>query len=265
MSTLPAFGLVRPTSLDEAVAELGPDRIPYAGGTELLLAMRAGFIRPDHLVDLKRVESLRSIQLEDSALVIGGAVTHAKAASHPEVVGRLPLLAGVLRRVGNPRVRASGTLGGNLCFAEPKSDVATALIALDADVELRGASVRRMPVASFVTDAYTTERAEDELLTAIRVPLVPERGGVYLKYQTMERPTVGVALTFSEESGCRLVVGAVGLAPQVFEASHPSAIDVAAVVAALEVVPDLTGSEEYKRHVAAVYVRRAVENWEARE
>src|SRR5690606_24067693 len=106
----------------------------------------------------------------------------------------LPALADVLERVGNPRVRSAGTLGGNLCFAEPKSDVTTLLLALGADLELRSAASRRtVAMSEFLVGPYASARESDELLVSISVPIVADRRVAYLKYQTMERPTVGVA------------------------------------------------------------------------
>lgn len=264
MSVLPDFRHVRPHDLSEAVAAVSFDTPAYAGGTELLLAMRAGLLRPDGLVDLKHIESLRQITLDDSTLEVGGAVTHAEAVTDPRVREAAPVLADVLHKVGNPRVRAAGTLGGNLCFAEPKSDVATILIALEAEVELTGpGGSRRLPVAEFVIGPYTTDRSDDEILTTIRVDRRSGRPAVYEKYQTMERPTVGVAAAVTASGACCVVVGAVGGGPERFEAATPSAHAPADIAAAVEVVPDLTGSERYKRHIVSVYVKRALDALES--
>ena len=261
MSVLPAFAHHRATSIDDVLGRLSFDDVPYAGGTELLLAMKAGLFRPDSLIDLKRVPELASISADGDGVVIGGSVTHRDAHDDPTVREHLAVLASVLSRVGNPRVRASGTLGGNLCFAEPKSDVATILIALGATVTLRSVrGTRTIPVEEFVIGPYTTVRDDDELLTGIRVPYDRSRA-VYVKFQTMERPTVGVAC--SAGPSVRLVVGAVGGGPHLVEVETLDSIDPHAVAAEVEVVPDLTGSERYKRHVTRVYVERAIEAMEA--
>jgi carbon-monoxide dehydrogenase medium subunit len=254
MSVLPPFSLVRPSNLDDALAEIDDDALPYVGGTEILLAMRAGLLRPAALVDLKGVADLNRLETDEHTLRIGASATHHDVARHAAVVERVPLLADVLHRVGNARVRATGTLGGNLCFAEPKSDVATALVALDAGVVLRSPrGERALPVRDFVVGPYTTDREPDELLVRIDVPLVPERRGVYLKYQTMERPSVGVAAV--EWNGTRrVVVGAVSEIPMVFDDD----IDPEAIATAIDPIPDLTGSERYKRHVTSVFVARAL-------
>ncbi|MDH3250375.1 MAG: FAD binding domain-containing protein, partial [Acidimicrobiia bacterium] len=118
---LPPFEHLRPGSLEAALDTISETAAPYAGGTELLLAMKAGLLRPDTLVDVKRIDRLTRVETAGDQMSIGAAVTHREALSDPAVRRLLPVLAEVLGRVGNPRVRAVGTLGGNLCFAEPKS------------------------------------------------------------------------------------------------------------------------------------------------
>jgi aerobic carbon-monoxide dehydrogenase medium subunit len=255
MSVLPSFAHARPSTVDEALELVSYDDAPYCGGTELLLAMREGLLRPTTLVDLKRIPEFSRVTAEAGQLVIGGAVTHQRAIDHPDAAS-VPELTAVLGRVGNPRVRASGTLAGNLCFGEPKSDVATMLIALGADVELVSArGRRRLSVDEFALGPYTTAREDDELLSAIFVPIgVP---AVYEKYQTMERPTVGVAAA-RHGTSIRVVVGAVGGRPESFDAEGDGP-DPSEVAAAVEVIADLTGSEPYKRHVTELYVRRALQ------
>jgi carbon-monoxide dehydrogenase medium subunit len=219
--------------------------------------MKMGLLVPAALVDLKRVAGLRDIRLDGDQLVIGAGVTHDELATNPVVVAHAPLLADVEARVGNARVRAQGTIGGNLCFAEPRSDVATALMALDGSVSLQSSSgARSLPVGEFVLGPYWTAREPGELLVDVRVP-VPAASGVYLKFQVTERPTVGVAAV-TVGTTCRLVIGAVGELPRVFDFAGWDDVDAAALAAEIEPVPDLTGSVEYKRHVTAVFVRRAV-------
>lgn len=258
MSVLPAFDLVRAATLDDALDAIGEGAVPYAGGTELLLAMRAGLLRPEALVDLKRVEELGAIEVDGSGFRIGGGVTHAAAIQHPGLRSEIPILGEVLLRVGNPRVRATGTLGGNLCFGEPKSDVATLLIALDATVTLASRrGTRSLPVSEFCVGPYTTALEEDELLSWIHLAACPHPV-VYEKFQTMERPTVGVAAAGRGDGSVKMVVGAVGPVPQSFELEAIDAVDPAEVAEQVEVIPDLTGSERYKRHVTAKTVERVM-------
>jgi aerobic carbon-monoxide dehydrogenase medium subunit len=257
---LPAFALARPETLDEALVLLSEDRVPFCGGTELLLAMKMGLHRPDALVDIKRLAELHGVRHDDGHVVIGAATTHAELGRDPLVDELLPLLRDVERRVGNARVRAQGSIGGNLCFAEPKSDVATLLIALRATVTLRSSSAERVvSVADLIEGAYYAAREPDELMVDVRVPVVTGLRGAYEKFQVAERPTIGVAVV--EDPGtlaCRVVVGAVGEVPVAREFPSAAQVDVDSVVAAVDPVADLTGSVEYKRHVTGVFVQRAL-------
>jgi aerobic carbon-monoxide dehydrogenase medium subunit len=256
---LPDFVLLRPRTVDEAITLVDEDHLPIVGGTELLLVMKLGMARPEGLVDLSRIGALSTISVDGGELVIGAAATHARISTHPKVRAGWPLLADVARTVGNARVRAQGTIGGNLCFAEPKSDLATVLLALRARLVLHGPAGRRaMTIDDFLLGPYTTARDDSELLTQVRVPVLANVRTTYRKTQTMERPTVGVAVV-ARASGVTVVVGALGAIPVRTDFESVAAVDVDAVVERLEPIPDQAGSVEYKRHLAGVQVRRALE------
>jgi carbon-monoxide dehydrogenase medium subunit len=244
--------------VEGAVAVLDEDHLGYWGGTELLLAMTMGLLAPVGLVDLKHIDQLRGIRAEADRLVVGAGATHDEIARNPLVGSAVPLLADVESRVGNARVRAQGTIGGNLCFAEPRSDVATVLLALDATVTLESRAGRRtLPIADFVLGPYWTAREPTELLVEVSVPIPAPTHGVYEKFQVTERPTVGVAALVTHER-CRVAVGAVGEMPRIFDHDTWDDVDATAIAAAFDPADDLTGSAEYKRHVTAVFVDRAV-------
>lgn len=257
---LPPFDLVRPADLASALAVIDEDHVPYCGGTELLLAMRAGLHRPEALVDVKGLPELTGVRVDGEELVVGAAERHMDVAAYSVVRRHAPMLARVEHGVGNARVRAQGSVGGNLCFAEPKSDVGTALIALGASVTLVGPTgTRVLPVRELIAGPYYADKEPDELLVDVRVPLPPEgRRSAYVKYQTMERPTLGVAVV-ADPDVVRVVVGAVGEVPEVHEVPGVADVDPDAIAAAVDPTPDLSGSEEYKRHVTGVYVRRALQ------
>jgi carbon-monoxide dehydrogenase medium subunit len=255
---LPPFAIERPESLEQALALIDDDRIPYWGGTELLLAMKMGLLRPDTLVDLKRLPEFSGVRVDSGVLVIGAGATHDEVARAGVVAEHVPLLVSVEQGVGNARVRAQGTVGGNLCFAEPRSDLATVLVALDATVRLVSSSGERtVPVREFVLGAYWTAREPNELLVDIRIPL-PAATGVYLKFQTVERPTVSVAAVRRGATGGRLVIGAVSEIPYVLDADDLASVDAEGLADQIEPIPDLTGSVRYKRHVTGVYIGRAI-------
>ena len=254
---LPPFALHRPRSLPEALDLVSPDDLPYVGGTELLIAMRQGLLRPRSLIDLKNVDGLAGVKVSADQIRIGAAVTDRQLAADQRAHASLPILREVLRRVGNPRVQAAGTLVGNVCFAEPKSDIIPLLIARQATMTLAASGGERsMAVESFVLGPYATVRQADELVTGLSIPLMPGRKVAYMKYQIMERPTVGVAAT-RFQGRTRVVVGAVGPTPVVVDTAD-SAVDPDSIAESVEPMPDLTGSVEYKRHVTGVFVRRVL-------
>lgn len=258
---LPAFRLARPQRLDDALELLSDDQMPYCGGTELLMAMKLGLLAPECLVDLKRVPELRGTNVRDGRLRIGASTTHADLAVTAALAQCLPLFVTVERSVGNPRVRAQGSIGGNCCFAEPRSDVTTLLAALGAKLVLVSAArgQRELEIGEFLVGAYETARAPDELLKEVIVPLRSGVRGTHIKQQHNERPIVSVVLVLDGPDGaCTLSVGAVGDVPLVRHVSSPAEIDPEAIADEVDPSPDLGGSVAYKRHLTAVVVRRAL-------
>jgi len=258
------FKLLRPTTVSEAVDALAVGGIAYCGGTELVPVLRMGLVAPEMLVDLKRVEGLDGISEAEDEVVIGARVTHDEASASRVVRRHAGVLAFATSQLGNARVRATGTLAGNVCFAEPRSDVLTALLALGARVQLRSAAgTRSVALDSFVEGAFSTTRGEDELLEAIRFPIRPTRGS-YVRFQPGEYPVVSVAALEGPE-GCRVVVGATGDCPTAFDHVAREDVDPDAIAAQVDIIEDLGGHEDYKRHLTAVFVRRAMAQLTERE
>ena len=273
------FEVHRTSTIDEAVAlrtQLGDEAAVYAGGTELLLAMKMGVARWPHLIDVKPIAELRGLGVTDGVLRIGATVTHWDLERDGTVARAIPAFAALERNVANVRVRAAGTLAGNIAFAEPHADPPALLMALDARVVLRGSpGTRAVPVAEFVTGMYQTVLAADEIIVAIEVP-VPKAGvrAAYVKFQILERPSVGVAVVGEVRDGRfasapSVVVGAADEMPRRVDtatlagaaAADASTADALAesARAAVEPVDDLAGSAEYKRHLVGVFARRALE------
>ncbi len=281
MTALAPFELHRVRSVPEASAlmeELGDDAVFYAGGTELLLLMKMGFAAYGHLVDVKGIRELSGIEVRDGTLRIGAAVTHREIERSPMVAAGWPQLVEMERWVANIRVRSTGTLGGNLAFADPHSDPATFLLAADAAVVLgRGDERRRLPLGSFVLGPYTTALGPGELLVAIEVPgMAPGAGMVHLRFAFHERPAVTVSCLVEVVDGrisrARIAVGSVGVSGVRVPAGEDmlTGMDVAgldprvlveagrAAADASEPMADSNGSAEYKHHLVGVLVGRAV-------
>jgi carbon-monoxide dehydrogenase medium subunit len=277
-----AFEIHQPATAAEAAllrAAHGESAALYAGGTELLLAMKEGLGAFEHLIDVKTIVGLDGLTLDDGgALGIGATVTHRQLERSAVVRQRFPLLAEMAGQVANARVRAVGTLGGNLCFGEPHSDPPTALLVHDATVTLqRAVDRRRLSLADFAVGPYETALGEDEILTSVDVPPLPARAfGAYLKFGMHERPTVAVAavLVVDERArhvaGARVAVGCVGptatrlpalesqLSGVAIDALRNGFAAAGSAGDALDAVSDLHGSAAYKRHLASVFVTRAL-------
>jgi carbon-monoxide dehydrogenase medium subunit len=280
MMPLRRFQIHQPKTVKEAaemLAHYGENGRLYAGGTELLLAMKHDLLRYDHLVDVKPLPGLNTIETGNNSLSIGATVTHRAIEKSAAVREIVPVLAEMAHHVANVRVRATGTLGGNLCFAEPHSDPATLLLALEAHVHVQGRGEERiLKMDEVITGAYETALAPDELLLAIDIPLASKtKRAAYLKFQIKERPTLGLALVLDLDgdgrsvSKARAVVGSVSAKPC---RSHQAdallvgprdkvekqlADAAEALATAADPVDDLEGSAEYKRHLIGVYLKRA--------
>ena len=151
--TIPAFDYQLAAGLEEALQALAEGATPIHGGTELLPAMELGLLAPERVVSLRAIPELRRCERDGDLLVLGAGLTHDDVATSPLVADHAPVLAEVANDVGNIRVRCTGTLGGNLAFAEPRSDVATVLLALGAGVRLAGVDgEREVPMREFVLE-----------------------------------------------------------------------------------------------------------------
>jgi carbon-monoxide dehydrogenase medium subunit len=276
------FDLRRPSSLGEVGAllgEYGDAAALYAGGTELLLLMKEGFVRPRVLVDIKRVPGLDGVTAAAGGIEIGATASHRTVERSEAARAHAPLAAGVARHVANVRVRSVGTVGGNLAFADPHSDLATLFLVFDARVVLWSlAGERELPLADFVLGPYETARRDDEILTAVRLrPWRAGAAGTYLKFGVHERPTLGVAAVLTLDADrqtvadARLAIGCIGPRPErlgVLETrlcgaaisdiaqGRTSMTDGAADT--IDVIADLHGSADYKREMAQVFLRRAL-------
>ncbi len=272
---IPRFSLARPRTLEEAFeafASADGEGAYLAGGTELLQVMKMGFAQFGTLIDIKAIAELQGIDRSDGSLRIGATTTHRSIERSPEVLASFPGLVELERQVANVRVRSTGTLGGNLAFAEPHSDPATLLLACDARVELSGpAGDRALTLSEFILGPLWTAREPDEILTGIRIPGARAgEGRAYDKLAFFERPAASVAVRLSVRDGAidraTVAVGSLTEVPVIVEAAgaaligaqaEPAAFDApleaaGAAFADLDAVEDLNGSPDYKRHLAQV-------------
>jgi carbon-monoxide dehydrogenase medium subunit len=275
------FELVEPRDLGEACAALAelPDAKPIAGGTALVILMKQGLVVTDALVNLAKVEGMAGIEpTPEGGLRIGAMATLEEVASSELVRRDFPLLAEACHLVANIRIRNVATLGGNLAHADYQSDPPTALLALDAEVELTSAGgVRAVALDELVQGAYVTVIRPEEVLSAIHLkPPITGARSRYVKFTTRsseDRPCAGVAVVARMAGdrceALRLAVGAAGPRSVRFKQAEAMAegrrLDRAlaesvaeSVAADIDVVEDLNGGTGYKRRVVRTLTARAL-------
>jgi carbon-monoxide dehydrogenase medium subunit len=234
-------------------------------------------LRYEHLIDVKTIPGLSNVEVKDSEVHIGAAVTHRMIERSTLIKTHLPVFANMEAQVANVRVRATGTLGGNLCFAEPHSDPATLLLALEGKTLVQGkAGERVLPVDELLVGPYETSLVQDDVMVGIRIPILKSnQRAAYLKFQIHERPLLGLALVLQlndnlqEIRAARVAAGCVSPRPcRSAEAEEllMGPVDAArqrlrraanALADRAELVDDLEGSAEYKRHLIGVLLKRA--------
>jgi aerobic carbon-monoxide dehydrogenase medium subunit len=277
-----SFGYVAAHSVEEALQLLtkhGEDAKLLAGGHSLIPAMKLRLASPRTLIDLGTVAGLRGVRMDGNTLAIGALTVHTDVASAELVQKHLPGLADAASVIGDLQVRNRGTIGGSIAHADPGADFPVILTALNASFVLQSTSGSRTVAADdFFIDFYTTAMNANEVLTEIRVPLPTSGSGT--AYVKLPHPasgyvvvSAGVLITRQASGSCslaRVALGGLGSGPiraVVTETElqgkllAPEVIAAAAAKAAEETDPegDTYASAEYKRHVATVYARRAIE------
>ncbi len=269
-----------PGSVEEAIAAFDtPDAVAVAGGTSIGLLLGQGLLAPGTLVWLGRIPELSRLEVLDDELSIGATSTLATLAGDPRVRKSAPALADAAASVGNIRVRAVATIGGALAHADPRQDLPPALVALGARVEVVGPEGRRELAVDELIDGFmSTALRPGEVITNVRVPLPPGRRSSYLRFtpgSVDDYPTVAAAATVtvadSALTAASLAIGGAGPAPYAVpeaeellgseEDRWPHVVAAVAEAAARRADPvdDRLGSAAYKRHMVAVWARRAIE------
>jgi carbon-monoxide dehydrogenase medium subunit len=271
------FDYVAPESVDDALAALkdgGDEAKLLAGGHSLLPLMKLRLAAPTLLVDLRRVDGLRGIERSNGGWEIGAMTTHAAMAREAE----LGLIAKVAHTIADPQVRHRGTIGGSLAHGDPASDQLAILLAHEGSVVVQGASgEREIPAAELFEDYLTTAVGDDEVITKVRFPALDGYGFGYQKFNRRQEDWAMVAVSAlvkkAGDGSCEDVriglthMGNVPLRATAAEAAlrgrslEPASIADAAEQAAEGTEPpaDLNASEDYKRHLARVLCRRALE------
>jgi carbon-monoxide dehydrogenase medium subunit len=265
-----AFEYRRASTVDEAIGILsdeGEDAKLLAGGHSLLPLMKLRLAAPSVLVDIGRIGELSYVRENGDGVDVGALTRHRDLETNEILHRHLPLLAHVAGQVGDPQVRHRGTIGGSVSHGDPASDLPAACLALGATFTVVGPEgERQIPASEFFHGFLETALRPDEVLTRIRLPKATGAGWSFQKFnrRAQDWAIVGVAAVGGERPGVALVnMGATPLRATAVEealAGGASASEAASHAAdGLDPPEDLNASPEYRRHLAHVLVRRALE------
>ncbi len=279
--TIRSFDLLQPRSLPEAVemlAKHGDDARALGGGTTLIILMKQRALYYRYLVDLQTIPGLADIKSEADGVRVGALVTHRTMEQSAVIRQAFPVVAEAFSHIGNVRVRQTASVGGNLAHADYRLDPPPALLVLGAEITAFGPrGSRTIPLKTFFRDMYETALEPGELLVDVKIPSLPANSrAVYLRYtalSTNDCPCLGVAAYLTKENGrckeLRVALGGVAATPLLMdglEFANDQSLDPDVIDKLLEKVneqispfADLRGSEWYKRRMARVFVKKAVE------
>lgn len=273
-----AFEYARATSLDDALAKMqasgGAGKF-LAGGHSLVPLMKLRLSEPQMLIDISRIPDLEGMGERDGKIVIGAGTVHHDVATSSLLQERCPAVADAAATIGDQQVRNRGTIGGSIAHADPSADMPAVLVALDAEIHLKGPKGWRVVKApDFFKDLFTVDMASDEIIASIQ--FVPVRASAYAKLhqRASHYAIVGVAAVLEVSDGAIATarIGLTGAASNARrlttveqalagQARSAASIEAAAAVAGSdlgEVSADIHASAEYRRAMIPVFTRRAL-------
>ncbi len=280
--TLPAFDYVRAGSLKEAselASEKGSKAILMAGGTDVILLMKAKAVPADTVIDIKEISDLDSIVFSEGEGMRIGALAKLFDIQTSDIVReKMPALADAAHYVASAQIRRKGTMAGNICNASPSADTASILLAMDAKVKVyNNENEKEIPIGDFFKGVKKTCLEKGDIVTEIFVPeLKKGEGSAYFKHsvrKAMDLAIVGVAawvkMDGNRVADCRIAMGGVGTTPlransaeKILKGSvlTDDLLEKAAVAASEECSPisDVRASAEYRKDMIRVYTKRAV-------
>jgi aerobic carbon-monoxide dehydrogenase medium subunit len=279
-----AFEYVRATSLDDAVAKLkaaGSGAKLIAGGHSLVPLMKLRLSEPSVLIDVGRIPDLAGIRERDGKIVIGAATVHSEVAASSLLQERCPVMAEAAGMIGDPQVRNRGTVGGSVAHADPSADMPAVLVALNAEIHVKGPGGWRVVMApDFFEDLFTVNMAPDEIIASVQ--FTPVRTSAYAKLvqRASHYAIVGVAAVL-EVNGGTIVSARIGVTGATSHAQRLTGVERAlanrplskdTIAAAAEMAAegleginsDIHASVDYRRAMVPVFTRRALEGARAR-
>lgn len=277
------FEYTAPASINEAMAlfaEHGGNARILAGGTDLIVKMRAGALTPGLVVDGKHIPELNQVKLDNNGLTVGAAVTCRNLYENAEVATAYPALVDSTSLIGGVQIQGRASVGGNLCNAAPSADIIPTLMVLEAVADICSShSSRQLAVEEFCTGPGRTALAQGEILVSLRIPRLAARSGAaFLRFTPRNEMDIAVANAAAavvlNESGDefvsgRIAIGAVGPTPifvaeaGAFLAGKP--VDAATIqavadmaAAAARPINDMRGTIEQRKHLVMVLTKRAL-------
>ena len=276
-----SFDYFAPRSIAEAIELLSAHRDDVkvlSGGQSLLPLMKMRLSKPGYIVDIGKIPGLDGIVEEGNSLVLGALVTHAQIEHSELLQKRCPLLPQTAATIADIQIRNRGTIGGSVAHADPAGDMPAAIMALDAEIKVAGASGERWIKADdFFLGLLMSVLEPDEIVSAVRVPVTDKDKTAYLKAAPRSSgfAVVGVAvrLTMDAAGICtRAALGITGISDKAYRPDRSEEIlsgkkldsKIIAEAAAestrnIDVIEDINGSSEYRTHLTHVYVQRAIE------
>jgi len=273
------FEYKRAATLDEAIALLqqsGGEGKFLAGGHSLIPLMKLRLSEPGVLIDISRIPQLKGITEQDGQVQIGAGTTHTEVLQSDLIRRICPVVSECAAEIADPQVRNRGTMGGSLAHSDPSADYPAVMVALDAEIHLKGpGGWRAVKAGDFFQDMFTVDMAEDELIAAVRIP--PARHAAYVKLhqRASHYAIVGIAAVLELDgrvcTSARIgITGASTHAQRLRNVEAALAgkeltqanIDAAAAIADAEledVNSDIHASEAYRRAMVKVFTRRAIE------
>ena len=272
----------RAETVDEALAVLsrhGDEAKVLAGGQSLIPLLNFRLARPGVLVDITRIPELRRMERHNGTLMIGAAVSQAEAERSALAADACPMLAQALHHVGHPQIRARGTVGGSLAHADASAELTAVALALDATLVVLGPEGRRtVPAGSFFLGPWMTTIKDDELLTEVHLPVLPDHRTAFVELarRSGDFAVVGLAVAVHVDSETHAVadarlaaIGVGGCAQRLRHAEQvlvgravtPELLSAVGEAAAAEVDPPsdrVKGDADYRRQVLSTLVRRSL-------
>jgi carbon-monoxide dehydrogenase medium subunit len=276
-----AFEYYAPRTLPDAIkflAEHKDDVKILSGGQSLLPLMKMRLSKPGYIVDIGRIPNLDTITEENNSLILGASVTHEQIEFSDLLKATCPLLPQTATTIADVQVRNRGTLGGSIAHADPAGDWPAAIMALDAEIKIVGPSGERWVMCGeFFLGLLMSVLEPDEIVTAIKVPITGNDKTAYLKAAPRSSgfAVVGVAVRLGVDASGNCNRAAIGITGVTDKAYRPERaeqmltgkkLDVKSIEAAavestrnIEIIEDINGSSEYRKHLTEVYVVRAIQ------